>query len=178
LLVKDHYFLWIVYFINVGSFETDNYRSNEQPNMNPSSLCSLQTFPPISHSALLYRHRKPAHDSTAGVRRRAPYVVCAERSSRASTRSADDYHATLKALKSRGRFPRKSLGQVCIFFCFICFLRKFGMTHYVAVLQYFLFPFLRYFYENCMGGWLGCFFEVCARDSWFYLNFALYHRNV
>ncbi|KAK7374204.1 hypothetical protein VNO80_07631 [Phaseolus coccineus] len=77
--------------------------------MNPSSLCSLQTFPPISHSALLNRHCKPAYDSTARVRRRA--VVCAERSSRASTRSADDYYATLKALKSKGRFPRKSLGQ-------------------------------------------------------------------
>ncbi|WVZ07609.1 hypothetical protein V8G54_020955 [Vigna mungo] len=79
--------------------------------MNPCSLCSVQTFPPISHSALLYRHSKPAHDSTADVRRRAPYVVCAERSSRASAPSADDYHATLKALKSKGRFPRKSLGQ-------------------------------------------------------------------
>ncbi|KAH1155722.1 hypothetical protein GYH30_050825 [Glycine max] len=78
--------------------------------MSPSSLCSLQTFPPISH-ALLNRHHKPAHDSTAGVRRRTPYVVCAEKSSRASTRSADDYHATLKALNSKGRFPRKSLGQ-------------------------------------------------------------------
>ncbi|XP_022635583.1 ribosomal RNA small subunit methyltransferase, chloroplastic isoform X2 [Vigna radiata var. radiata] len=79
--------------------------------MNPSSLCSVQTFPPISQSALLYRHRKLAHDSTAGVRRRAPYLVCAERSKGASMRSADDYHATLKALKSKGRFPRKSLGQ-------------------------------------------------------------------
>ncbi|CAJ1816979.1 unnamed protein product [Sphenostylis stenocarpa] len=79
--------------------------------MYPSSLCSHQTFPPISHTALLNRHRKPAHGSPAGERRRATYVACAERSSRGSTRSADDYHGTLKALKSRGRFPRKSLGQ-------------------------------------------------------------------
>ncbi|XP_020219349.1 ribosomal RNA small subunit methyltransferase, chloroplastic [Cajanus cajan] len=75
--------------------------------MSPSSLCSLQTFPPISNAQ---RH-KAAQDSTAGVRRRTPYVVCAERSSKASTRSTDDYHATLKALNSKGRFPRKSLGQ-------------------------------------------------------------------
>lgn len=27
-------------------------------------------------------------------------------------KSPDDYHATLKSLNSRGRFPRKSLGQV------------------------------------------------------------------
>ncbi|KAG4992747.1 hypothetical protein JHK87_026204 [Glycine soja] len=78
--------------------------------MSPSSLCSLQASPPISH-ALLNRHHKPAHDSTAGVRNRTPYVVSSERSSTASTRSADDYHATLKALNSKGRFPRKSLGQ-------------------------------------------------------------------
>ncbi|XP_010540259.1 PREDICTED: ribosomal RNA small subunit methyltransferase, chloroplastic [Tarenaya hassleriana] len=38
--------------------------------------------------------------STAALRSR---VTCAK--------SPDDYHATLKALNSRGRFPRKSLGQ-------------------------------------------------------------------
>ncbi|TKY65508.1 Ribosomal RNA small subunit methyltransferase [Spatholobus suberectus] len=80
--------------------------------MTPSLLCSLQAFPPISHAALLNRRLKPAHDSTAGVRWRAPYVACSERSnSRTSTRSTDDYHATLRALNSKGRFPRKSLGQ-------------------------------------------------------------------
>ncbi|KAK7394829.1 hypothetical protein VNO78_15369 [Psophocarpus tetragonolobus] len=79
--------------------------------MCPSSLCSLQTFAPLSHPALLNRRQKSAHDGTGGVRRRTPYVVCGEISSRASTRSADDYHATLKALNSKGRFPRKSLGQ-------------------------------------------------------------------
>lgn len=110
--------------IYVVSFKIDNSGSNEQPNMSPSSLCSLQTFPPISH-ALLNRHHKPAHDSTAGVRRRTPYVVCAEKSSRASTRSADDYHATLKALNSKGRFPRKSLGQVSIFLCYVLFSENF-----------------------------------------------------
>lgn len=30
----------------------------------------------------------------------------------------DDYHATLKALNSKGRFPRKSLGQVGEFLFF------------------------------------------------------------
>ena len=119
LKLKSSIFFINYVFINVGSLKTDNCASKEQPIMNPSSLCSLQTFPPISHSALLNRHRKPAHDSTAGVRRRAPYVVCSEESSRASTRSADDYYATLKALKSKGRFPRKSLGQVSFFFYFV-----------------------------------------------------------
>ena len=92
--------------------------------MSPSSLCSLQASPPISH-ALLNRHHKPAHDSTAGVRNRTPYVVSSERSSTASTRSADDYHATLKALNSKGRFPRKSLGQVSIFLCYVLFSENF-----------------------------------------------------
>ncbi|KAK7340204.1 hypothetical protein VNO77_20901 [Canavalia gladiata] len=82
--------------------------------MSPSSLCSLQTLPPISHVTALNRRQKlplSAHDSTAVVRRRTLYVNCAERSSRTSTRSTDDYHATLRALNSKGRFPRKSLGQ-------------------------------------------------------------------
>lgn len=30
----------------------------------------------------------------------------------------DDYHATLKALNSKGRFPRKSLGQVSELYIF------------------------------------------------------------
>ncbi|KAK7295006.1 hypothetical protein RJT34_17909 [Clitoria ternatea] len=82
--------------------------------MSPSSLCSLQTLPPISQTATFNRRQKlrlPAHDSIRGVRWRTLNVACGERSSRASTRSSDDYHATLKALNSRGRFPRKSLGQ-------------------------------------------------------------------
>ncbi|XP_027351626.1 ribosomal RNA small subunit methyltransferase, chloroplastic isoform X2 [Abrus precatorius] len=79
-----------------------------------SSLCSLQTLPPISYATTLNRRQKlplPAHHSIAGARRRTLYVECAERNSRSSTRSTDDYHATLKALNSKGRFPRKSLGQ-------------------------------------------------------------------
>lgn len=81
--------------------------NNEQlKNMSSSQLCSLQTLncrpkPPL-----------PAQYSTAVARRRTVYVACGGGSSRASTRNTDDYHATLKALNSKGRFPRKSLGQV------------------------------------------------------------------
>ncbi|KAK8565857.1 hypothetical protein V6N13_020933 [Hibiscus sabdariffa] len=50
----------------------------------------------------------PAANSSAGVRSQTTSlnVVSASRRSR-----DDDYHATLKALNSKGRFPRKSLGQ-------------------------------------------------------------------
>lgn len=45
-----------------------------------------------------------------GARRRIrpPLVCCAK----GVTSNPDDYHATVKALNSRGRVPRKSLGQV------------------------------------------------------------------
>ncbi|KAB1214447.1 Ribosomal RNA small subunit methyltransferase A [Morella rubra] len=68
----------------------------------------LQPLSPISvrrnHTAPL-----PARNSAAGARRRilTPlYIACANRS-----RGPDDYYATLKALNSKGRTPRKSLGQ-------------------------------------------------------------------
>ncbi|XP_061339955.1 ribosomal RNA small subunit methyltransferase, chloroplastic isoform X2 [Gastrolobium bilobum] len=82
--------------------------------MSPLPLCYLQTLPPISHAATLNCRPKPllpAHDSTTGARGRTLYVACAERSNKTSTGSTDDYHSTLRALNSKGRFPRKSLGQ-------------------------------------------------------------------
>ncbi|KAJ1426846.1 S-adenosyl-L-methionine-dependent methyltransferase [Sesbania bispinosa] len=80
--------------------------------MYPSVLCYLQTLPPISHAVTLKpRPKPPLPESTAGARRRTLYVACAGGGSKGSTRSTDDYHATLRALNSKGRFPRKSLGQ-------------------------------------------------------------------
>ncbi|XP_015899340.2 ribosomal RNA small subunit methyltransferase, chloroplastic isoform X2 [Ziziphus jujuba] len=76
----------------------------------------LQYLPPLP-SATTYRQRlKPprrAHDSVSGAGRTSPPNVigcCGTKSGRRGS-SSDDYHATLKALNSRGRFPRKSLGQ-------------------------------------------------------------------
>ncbi|OIV98749.1 hypothetical protein TanjilG_24920 [Lupinus angustifolius] len=74
------------------------------------SFSNLQTLPPISSN-----HRpkppSPAFVGPAGSRRRMLYICCAEGGSRVKRTSTDDYHGTLKALNSKGRFPRKSLGQ-------------------------------------------------------------------
>ncbi|XP_062156505.1 ribosomal RNA small subunit methyltransferase, chloroplastic [Alnus glutinosa] len=71
----------------------------------------LQSLPPIPSTRTL-KAPLPAHNSTAGARRRnSPiplYIACAKRS---PSPSADDYHATLRALNSKGRTPRKSFGQ-------------------------------------------------------------------
>jgi hypothetical protein len=72
-------------------------RSTATPNL-------LQSLPPISVSP-----RNPsllAHSSLTSPPKRTLDITCA------SKRSPDDYHATLKALNSRDRRPRKSLGQV------------------------------------------------------------------
>ncbi|KAJ7951063.1 rRNA adenine N(6)-methyltransferase [Quillaja saponaria] len=81
--------------------------------MASSPLFSVQSLPPLSSSTTLGRSLNPptpTYNATAGVQRRRLYIACAGRSS-SSSRSPDDYHGTLKALNSRGRFPRKSLGQ-------------------------------------------------------------------
>ncbi|XP_020996535.1 ribosomal RNA small subunit methyltransferase, chloroplastic [Arachis duranensis] len=70
--------------------------------MLPSSLSYLQTLPPIPH---------PEQVSKAGIRRRTLRIACAGRGSKAARPATDDYHSTLRALNSKGRFPRKSLGQ-------------------------------------------------------------------
>ncbi|KAK7256722.1 hypothetical protein RIF29_30180 [Crotalaria pallida] len=75
--------------------------------MSPSSLSNLPTLPSMS-----FNHRQkpqpPAHTSS---RRRMLYISCAEGGSRTKRPTTDDYHGTLRALNSKGRFPRKSLGQ-------------------------------------------------------------------
>ncbi|XWS77112.1 hypothetical protein CRYUN_Cryun01aG0234200 [Craigia yunnanensis] len=50
----------------------------------------------------------PAYNSSAAARTQTPslQIACASKRSQ-----DDDYHATLKALNAKGRFPRKSLGQ-------------------------------------------------------------------
>ncbi|KAI3444620.1 hypothetical protein Pfo_001285 [Paulownia fortunei] len=58
----------------------------------------------------------PAHDSftatsTGKLRNTALRILANTTSKRKPKRQEDDYHSTLKALNSKGRFPRKSLGQ-------------------------------------------------------------------
>ncbi|XP_021280633.1 ribosomal RNA small subunit methyltransferase, chloroplastic [Herrania umbratica] len=65
----------------------------------------VHSLPPI---ASLSTAIVPAYNNGAGARTQTPFlrIACASRRSQ-----DDDYHATLKALNSKGRFPRKSLGQ-------------------------------------------------------------------
>jgi hypothetical protein len=80
-----------------------------------SHLCYLQTLPPISHNATFNGCQippLPPRNFNSSERRRKLYVTCGRGNNRASTPKKDDYHATLKALNSKGRTPRKSLGQV------------------------------------------------------------------
>ncbi|XP_054784669.1 ribosomal RNA small subunit methyltransferase, chloroplastic [Prosopis cineraria] len=84
--------------------------------MSPPPICPAQPLPPTSHASFLFRYRKvppPACISNTGERIRTLCVTSpADERSRKTTRpSSDDYHATLRALNSKGRFPRKSLGQ-------------------------------------------------------------------
>lgn len=74
-------------------------------------LSSVQSFPPYAIAATPTSkiHDKPYCSysypllSIFPKRRRALFIV--------SAANPDDYHSTLKALNSRNRFPRKSLGQ-------------------------------------------------------------------
>lgn len=91
----------------------------------------LQHLPPISATTTSRQSLKPprrAHDSAAGARIASPpyAVACSRTKSGRRGSGSDDYHATLKALNSRGRFPRKSLGQVfhILNFSLFCFSRK------------------------------------------------------
>ncbi|KAB2595640.1 dimethyladenosine transferase [Pyrus ussuriensis x Pyrus communis] len=93
--------------------------------MNSAPLLLRQSLPPISSpfETLKPKTPLPVHNSTLGARTLA-YSPCYMRvctgkttrrsgsgSGRGSRRNPDDYHATLTALNSKGRFPRKSLGQ-------------------------------------------------------------------
>ncbi|KAF7152421.1 hypothetical protein RHSIM_Rhsim01G0155600 [Rhododendron simsii] len=83
------------------------------------SVRLLQPLPPnlssLLHSKTRPRPRvplSPAHNSitTPPPRKSTPFIVSAAANSR-TTRNEDDYHSTLTSLNSKGRFPRKSLGQ-------------------------------------------------------------------
>ncbi|XP_022757198.1 ribosomal RNA small subunit methyltransferase, chloroplastic [Durio zibethinus] len=65
----------------------------------------LNSLPPIASFPTL---AVPANTSGAGGRTQTTSLQIASASRRSQD---DDYHATLKALNSKGRFPRKSLGQ-------------------------------------------------------------------
>ena len=68
----------------------------------------------VFQNPLLPKPTRPAHSSIAGVQKGAASacIVCARSQD-------DDYHATIKALNSKGRFPRKSLGQVLSVTCLV-----------------------------------------------------------
>lgn len=76
----------------------------------------LPIFPPISSIFLNGRTRNsspPAHNSTAAgtSTKRHPKITATTKTKAKTQPQEDDYHATLKALNSKGRTPRKSLGQ-------------------------------------------------------------------
>ncbi|BFG21894.1 hypothetical protein CerSpe_081680 [Prunus speciosa] len=95
--------------------------------MNSAPLLLLQqSLPPISPTENLIIKLKtplPVHNSKTGARTPTSssssslcYIrACAGKTTRRVGRgrrsNLDDYHATLTALNSKGRFPRKSLGQ-------------------------------------------------------------------
>lgn len=129
-----------------------------------SHQCYLQTLPPISHNASFTYHHKPPQKANGSRRSPKLYIACARGNNRASTPNKDDYHSTLKALNSKGRSPRKSLGQV----------RIFQTTQCVATLRYsFLFVLLRVlcgtFYQTWGGHVLFWTFRVFG-VKWVCLN--------
>ncbi|KAK4483442.1 hypothetical protein RD792_010629 [Penstemon davidsonii] len=82
--------------------------------------CLLQSIPPNS----TFPHLKtpispPAYDSLTAINKRPKrtlHILAANTSTTSQSKAKrsqeeDDYHSTLKALNSKGRFPRKSLGQ-------------------------------------------------------------------
>ncbi|ONI22842.1 hypothetical protein PRUPE_2G154300 [Prunus persica] len=90
----------------------------------PPLLLLQQSLTPISPTENLIQVKSPlpVHNSTLGARTPASsssslcYIrACAGKTTRRVGRGGrgnpDDYHGTLTALNSKGRFPRKSLGQ-------------------------------------------------------------------
>ncbi|XP_030457441.2 ribosomal RNA small subunit methyltransferase, chloroplastic isoform X2 [Syzygium oleosum] len=70
----------------------------------PTAVAHLLPFQPsLPHPS----SSSPRDRTGAGHRREASYIACAK----GIRGSPDDYHATLKALNSKGRTPRRSLGQ-------------------------------------------------------------------
>ncbi|XAR54097.1 16S rRNA (adenine(1518)-N(6)/adenine(1519)-N(6))-dimethyltransferase [Bertholletia excelsa] len=71
----------------------------------------LQSLPPnlrLPRRGTGDRPSPPGHGRVAAGPRISALIVSA---SAKTTKGEDDYHSTLRALNSRGRFPRKSLGQ-------------------------------------------------------------------
>lgn len=66
----------------------------------------FHSLAPVTPSAAAKSPPLPAYGgaSIAGTKRPSFAIACV-------SKGQDDYHATIKALNSRGRFPRKSLGQ-------------------------------------------------------------------
>nr|XP_016480492.1 PREDICTED: ribosomal RNA small subunit methyltransferase, chloroplastic-like isoform X1 [Nicotiana tabacum] len=81
--------------------------------------CLLHSLLPLSSTPKpLLLAKSPAYDGPVGANRPRPkshHTITAISKTKSKTRinnkAEDDYHATLKALNSKGRFPRKSLGQ-------------------------------------------------------------------
>ncbi|KAH0980367.1 hypothetical protein GBA52_007544 [Prunus armeniaca] len=109
-----------------GNFESSSPEKISSSKMNsPPLLLLQQSLPPISPTENLIQLKSPltVHNSTPGARTPASssssslcYIrACSGKTTRRVGRGGrgnpDDYHATLTALNSKGRFPRKSLGQ-------------------------------------------------------------------
>ncbi|XP_009598434.1 ribosomal RNA small subunit methyltransferase, chloroplastic isoform X1 [Nicotiana tomentosiformis] len=81
--------------------------------------CLLRSLLPLSSTPKpLLLANSPAYDGPVGSnspRPKSHHTITAISKTKSETRinnkAEDDYHATLKALNSKGRFPRKSLGQ-------------------------------------------------------------------
>ncbi|KAF4386780.1 hypothetical protein F8388_006735 [Cannabis sativa] len=82
-----------------------------------SPLHLFQYLPPISTATGTNQRLRssllPPNNPSASPRDSYPYIkACSGTTARSEKRNGpDDYHAILKALNSKGRFPRKSLGQ-------------------------------------------------------------------
>nr|XP_011469081.1 PREDICTED: probable dimethyladenosine transferase isoform X2 [Fragaria vesca subsp. vesca] len=83
-------------------------------NSAPHLLLLHQSLPPIQNP----KPTLAAQNSTPGARQSTPtYITACAKTTRKTgggggrRKNPDDYHATLTALNSKGRFPRKSLGQ-------------------------------------------------------------------
>ncbi|KAL3829620.1 hypothetical protein ACJIZ3_018422 [Penstemon smallii] len=82
--------------------------------------CLLQSIPPNNTFPHLKTPISPlAYDSLTAINKRPKrtfHILAANTSTTSQSKAKrsqeeDDYHSTLKALNSKGRFPRKSLGQ-------------------------------------------------------------------
>lgn len=102
---------------------------DKSPEVNRPITAKELLMPSLLHTLLpLSSTPKPPANSPAydgpfafhSTRPKSLHTVAAVSKTTSETRinnkAEDDYHATLKALNSKGRFPRKSLGQVICWF--------------------------------------------------------------